>query len=102
MWNTIAAEQASALKKALFTLEVLSSPESEPLLDFLLEHREATVLDLLIATGLDNDSLEEHLDLLCKTEVVQLNSNLYKNYYQVDNQKLRKVKSLAKQLVNQK
>lgn len=102
MWNTIAAEPVSALTKALFTLEVLSSSESEPLLDFLLEHQEATVLDLLIATGLDNDSLEEQLDLLCKTEVVQLNSNLYKNYYQIDYQKVSKVKALAKQLVIRK
>lgn len=102
MWNTIAAKQDSAVEKALFTLQTLSDPYNVPILDFLLEHSEATLLDLIIATGLDTEILETQLDVLCQTKVVQLQSDLYKNWYSIDYQHLQKVNRIAEQLAKRK
>jgi len=99
MWNTMAAEQVSALGKALFMLETLAHPEHESVLNYLLEHQEATLLDLIIATGMDSDSLEEQLDLLCQTGVVQLHSDMHNNFYLADNQQIKTLNRVVRQLV---
>ncbi len=102
MWNTIATQQESAVEKALFTLQTLSDPDNASILDFLLEHNETTILDLTIATGFDVEHLEMQLDLLCQTKVVQLCSDLYKDWYSIDYQRLQKVSGIAQQLAKRK
>ncbi|MFN7117173.1 MAG: hypothetical protein ACK4TA_10270 [Saprospiraceae bacterium] len=100
--NTITAVQETAVGKALFTFEALSDPCNAPILDFLLEHRQATILDLTIATATDAETLEMQMDALCQTKVVQLRSDLYRNWYQIDYQLLQKVSAIATQLVRRK
>ena len=102
MWNIIAAEQATALTEAIFTLQTLGDGRSTLILDFLLEHDEASLLDLIIATGLDATTLEAQLDLLCQTKVLELCSNIYGSWYQIDYQRLEKVNFIARQLVRRK
>lgn len=99
IWNTIAAEPDTAASKAIFTLQALSDPHSVPILDYLLEHGEATLLDLMIATELDSETLEMQLERLCQTRVVQWHSNIYSSHYELDYQQLNRVQDIARQLV---
>lgn len=100
--NTLAAKRPAALAEAIFTLQMLSDADHAPILDYLLDNEEATLLDLLIATGADTETLDMQLDGLCQTKVVQLRRNLYGSWYQIDYQRLKKVNSIARQLVEGK
>lgn len=100
--NTISAKWETALTEAIFTLQTLQEALSVRILDYLKENDEATLLDLLIATGMDTHTLDLQLDLLCQTNVVQLRSNIYDSWYKIDYQRLEKVNGIARQLVSGK
>lgn len=102
MLNTLATRRETALSEAIFTLQTLHDSLSVPILDYLLKNDEATLLDLIIATGMDTFTLEMQLDLLCQTKVVQSDSDLYSSWYQIDYQRLEKVNATAHQLANWK
>lgn len=99
IWNTVATKQEPALAQALFTLQTLSDADSIPILDFLQEHGEASLLDLAIATGLDVNTLEMQLDLLGRTKIVRLSGTIYGNYYHLNRGRLARVAAIAGKLV---
>jgi hypothetical protein len=101
-FNAIASKRETAFAEAIFVLHTLSEAPSVSILDYLLENGEATLLDLIITTGMDADTLDGQLDLLCQTKVVQLHSNLYSNWYQIDYQRLERVSLVAGQLASGK
>jgi|GEM_PF-4090148 transcription initiation factor IIE alpha subunit len=96
--NTLVSASTSALTEALFLLETLSDPLSVPILDFLLRHTEATLLDLLIATGIDTETLEMQLELLVQTKAVTKYADWYNAYYQIEIPQIKKVKAIATKL----
>ncbi len=100
--NTLTTKHPGALAEAIFTLQTLSDELHTPILDYLRDNEEATLLDLLIATGTDAETLDMQLDLLCHTKVVVLKSNLYNSWYQLDCQMIKKVNSIARRLVDGK
>lgn len=102
MLNTTAEKRETALAEAIFILHTLSDPLSESILDYFLENPEATLLDLIIATGIDSMTLDMQLDLLCQTKVVQSYNNLYSSWYQIDYQRLDQVNRIAHQLAKRK
>lgn len=99
IWNTIATKQESALTQALFTLQTLSDEQSIPILDYLQEYEEASLLDLTVATRLHTSTIELQLELLCQTKIVRPRRSIYGNFFRLDQERLAKVLAIAKCLV---
>lgn len=100
IWNTIAtAKEKSALDEAISALQTLSDVQNIPILDFLQEHHEASLLDLSVATGQPTATLEKRLDLLCKTQIVRKYNNGYGNYYRFNRGRVIRITAIAGKLV---
>ncbi len=97
-WNTINVGCDTTLSDAIFALDILTHPNSIPLLDYLLQHGEATLLDLMIHTGMDMALLERQMKQLCMTKVVSWHHDLYGSYFCINQKRLQKVQRIAKQL----
>lgn len=101
VWNTILTKSATQqLDYAIFVLETLSDPVSIPILEYLQEHQSATLLDLTVHTGFDSLTLENQLEALCATKAVWLDTDIYRNLYCIDEDRLQQVSRIAKLLVN--
>jgi DNA-binding IclR family transcriptional regulator len=74
------------LNKALHLLETLSDQESQAIVDCLYSWREATLIDLLIRTGLDREFLFDRLELLLKGGLISYDHD--NNVYQLCRKKL--------------
>lgn len=101
-WNTITNKRTDALDQAIFTLETLAHPDNIPIIEYLTEHGEVTLLDIAVHTGVSMDELEVQLDALTQTGVVQASSNLYSNKYRISFEQIKKVNIIVRLLVNEK
>ncbi len=94
-WNTIKTKCVTALDQAIFILEMLSHPDNIPIIEYFSENGEASLLDLAVGTGYDASFLEEQLDLLMQTRVIQADANIYGNKYHINYQRIAQVNTIA-------
>ena len=101
-WNTINALSAKPLEKAILVLETMSTDLSISILEYLKRHKNATLLDLTIALGMDSSTIESQLDLLMMTGVIRPKTDLYNTTYKLNLQRVRQVSGIAKKLCDRK
>lgn len=99
--NTKTKTNSDPLFRAQMLVEVLSSAKSIPIIEYLLEHGQASSLELTIHTGLDSDALEHQLDLLCAQRLITLRTNVVEgNWYEPNMAYLVKITGVVKQLAS--
>jgi hypothetical protein len=99
--NTKTKTNSDPLFRAQMLVEALSSTKSTALLKYLLEHGQASSLELTIHTGFDSDALEHHLDLLLSHKLILLKTNVIEgNWYEPNLPYLSKVSGIIKQLAS--
>ncbi len=101
-WSTITNKRTNALDQAIFTLETLAHPDNTPIIEYLTDHGEVTLLDIAVNTGFDMNELEEQLDALVQTGVVRVCSSIYSNKYYISFEQITKVNNIVRLLVNEK
>ena len=101
-WNTILKKRTNVLEQAVFVLETLAHPEHIPILEYLTEHEDATLLDLAIDTRSDVTFIEEQLESLIQTGVVCVDANIYGNKYRINGRRIVNINAIVRQLVNGK
>lgn len=99
-WNTIFPVNTNKLDEAILVLEAVSEVNSFPILEFLREFGDATILDLSLHTGLDTDSLECQIELLCCARVLNQEEDILGSSFSLNYQRLEQVSSVAHALAN--
>ena len=98
--NIITHKQSTRLDRAIITLQVLCQELSLPIIEYLQDHDQASLLDLALSTGLDSYVLEEQLEKLCLTRAVVRREDIYGCYYYLDPFRLRRISTIASQLAS--
>lgn len=89
------------LEKAIALLDVLSQPAAHAVLEYLQEHREASLIDLLVHCQEDRD-LEETLQRMVSTGILQTVEHLYQPIYRINRKKLNRIWVATQSMVREK
>ncbi len=97
--NTTKTHIHNRSERALHLLEMLQQPDSSGILRYLLDHGQASLLELTIHTGMDSESLEFQLERMCGSSLVRQRSSLFEaDRFEPNLPKLRLVTAIVKQL----
>lgn len=97
--NTTNTHIHNRAERAMHLLETLQQPHCTGILRYLLDHGQASFLELTIHTGMDSESLEFQLERLCSSSLVRQRSSLLEaDRFEPNLSKLRRVTAVVKQL----
>lgn len=97
--NTTKTHIHNRAERALHLLETLHQPDTSGILRYLLDHGQASFLELTIHTGMDSESLEFRLERLCTSSLVRQRSSLLEtDWFEPNLPKLKRVMAVVKQL----
>lgn len=97
--NTTKTHIHNRAERALHLLETLHQPDTTGILRYLLDHGQASFLELTIHTGMDSESLEFRLERLCTSSLVRQRSSLLEtDWFEPNLPKLKRVMAVVKQL----
>lgn len=98
--NTI-EKRISTVRKAIQSLETIGNEVNLAIIHFLKSESEASFSNLRAETGLPAIQLEKHLQLLSKTDILEVKGFSPEKSYALNQYKLLKIELLTKALVRQ-
>lgn len=100
-WNFYDNVFTNKVDRAILALEAMSDESGSLVLDFLMEHKAASALDLLIQTRLDSGTLDDLLTKLGASGVLQKETSDGGVHYRANLVKIGRIQRMVAQINQQ-
>lgn len=97
-WNFYNNVFTSKVDRAILALEAMSDESGSLVLDFLMEHKAASAVDLLVQTRMDSGTLEDLLATLCASGILLKGATDQEVCYRVNLAKISRIRQAVAQI----
>lgn len=92
--------ESVSLGKAISVLELLTHQDTQLVLNYFCQYRQASYLDLLVFSQLDADYLGHLLEALCQARIIRESDSVYGTEYELNFRRIKLISSLTRGLAD--